>query len=82
MKGHVTNKAKECQYHGAKDDEEIKERMNTYLQKYVQRITVSVVNTHLASLIPEIASMAFKIVFTEELQILHLIFMYQYLGKK
>ena len=33
VKGHVTNKAKKCQYNGPKDDEERKDRMNTCLEK-------------------------------------------------
>ena len=83
VKGYVTNKAKWCQYHSCYDDDEIKHKMNTYLQKkYIQRITVSVVNTHLASPIPEIASMASEIVFTEGLQILNLLFINHFLGKE
>ena len=33
VKRHVTNRAKKCQYYSCHDDEEIKDRMNTYLQK-------------------------------------------------
>ena len=43
---------------------------------------MSVENTHIASLITEISSMASKIAFTEELQILYLLFMNQFLGDK
>ena len=33
VKGYVTNKAKRCQYHSCYDDDEIKNKMNTHLQK-------------------------------------------------
>ena len=74
VKGHKTTKAKKCQYRGVRNKEELNVKINAYLQKHFQNNTVSVVNSHLISPIPEIASMASKIPFTEGLQILNLLF--------
>ena len=50
VKGHKKNGLKKCQYNWCYDDEEIKDAVHAY--KYIQRIAVSVINTHLVSTIP------------------------------
>ena len=68
VKAHKTTKAKKYQYHGVKNKEELNIKINAYLQKIIQNNTVSVINTHLISSIPEITSMVSKIPFIEGLQ--------------
>ena len=44
---HITNAAKKCQYNGIKNVGQLNSTINDYLEKNTQKITVSVVNTHL-----------------------------------
>ena len=82
IKGHVTTKAKKCQYHSTKNEEELNEQINTYLQNFIQRVTMGVINTHLVSPLPEIAFIRSKMIFPEGLQIQYLIYMNVFFGGK